>query len=772
MSGQADPSFSPADRFRALFDALVVPVFEQDASDVRREFDRLVAAGVEDLAAYYKTRHSEFLDLLRGIRIVAANRAIFNLFGVEDLENLKVAVAAGMAPPSVDVLVDNICAMVRSDSMSSLADVTVTLPSGRSVEVIATSVVVSGSESSWERIVVSFDDQTLAREADSARREREAIFRTGFDCAPVGIFQSSPSGHIVTVNARACEILGYRAEELIGLTWQELTHADDFAMSNELAKRFFSGEIDSVSVEKRYRRKDGSFVPISIAINAIREKCGAVRFFVAVIDDITSRQAAVSALAESEARYRALVDSAAVGVSVQEGDRQIYMNHALSEIFGYGPGDPVADIFANTTDLGNVAPWSRSAVKERQSRLAAGRPVPLSIEIDIMRKDGSVGTVEVTSTPFTVGDKAYRQAIFLDITQRKQAELALLESESRHRGLVENSIVAVAIIDPPNFVYANRAFRDLLGFESEEELFSRPLADYLNPCSVQSYEENLQHFWNREPLANNVVYEVVCRDGRVKTVEIGASYLEMGGRMLMQVVCVDRTQRVLAETALRASREQIRALAEYSQVVVEEERKAIAREIHDVLGQGLMAIKMDAAAIASGLRRDQKGLKATTDGLLRYIDEIVGVVQRVTAELRPGVLDDLGLGAALEWLGGDFARRSGLSCQVTVQPPDAVLGPTLSIALYRIAQEALTNVARHSGAKSVKVHLDAAASEVRMEILDDGIGIDPAKAEDFRSFGLIGMRERLIPFAGKVVVLRCDEGGTIVNVRVPVEAEG
>ena len=217
--------------------------------------------------------------------------------------------------------------------------------------------------------------------------------------------------------------------------------------------------------------------------------------------------------------------------------------------------------------------------------------------------------------------------------------------------------------------------------------------------------------------------------------------------------------------------DQLRELSAHVESVREDERTGIAREIHDVLGQALTALKMDLAWLA---RRTtgQEPLLEKLHAMSEATDEIIQQVRRISTELRPGVLDDLGLLAAIEWQAQEFEGRTGTLCTVESNLGDAKLPRDVSTAIFRIFQEALTNVARHAEARHVGVHLDLADNVLDLEVRDDGKGITPAQAGNPRSLGLLGIRERARRLGGRATVAAGTEGGTVVSVRVPRAGRG
>jgi signal transduction histidine kinase len=219
--------------------------------------------------------------------------------------------------------------------------------------------------------------------------------------------------------------------------------------------------------------------------------------------------------------------------------------------------------------------------------------------------------------------------------------------------------------------------------------------------------------------------------------------------------------------ALEESREQLQRLAAGLLLAREEERTTIAREIHDVLGQSLTALKMDAAWIGRRLAADTPEIGAKVTAMVSLIDDTVVTVRRIATDLRPGILDDLGLAAAVEWQADEFEHRTGIHCAVRSRVDDDGLSPQVSTAVFRIFQESLTNVARHSRASRVAVTLEHRDTDLVLEVHDDGIGIAAADSSHRRSIGLAGMRERAQLVGGGFSISGAAGAGTTVLVQIP-----
>jgi signal transduction histidine kinase len=236
------------------------------------------------------------------------------------------------------------------------------------------------------------------------------------------------------------------------------------------------------------------------------------------------------------------------------------------------------------------------------------------------------------------------------------------------------------------------------------------------------------------------------------------------------VINSDITQRKLGDESLVLQREQLRALAERLQWVREEDRKRVARDLHDQIGQILTAIKMDMTWVTRHLPESEDAVLARLKESIQLINDGVKAVRTICSGLRPGVLDDLGLAAAIEWQASEFASRNGIQCQVSVPPVDLHLDGDRATATFRIFQECMTNVIRHAQAKSVRVALVQEEENILLVVEDDGIGFSESELSNtLGSLGLLGMKERAQFCGGDVRISSLPGKGTKVTVRVPID---
>ena len=231
----------------------------------------------------------------------------------------------------------------------------------------------------------------------------------------------------------------------------------------------------------------------------------------------------------------------------------------------------------------------------------------------------------------------------------------------------------------------------------------------------------------------------------------------------------ERRERQRAEDKLRRSLDQLRALTTYLQYVREEERTRIAREVHDELGQALTGLKLDMSWLATKVARSAPPVQDKVKTMVGHIDETIQTVRRIATELRPGILDSLGLVAALEWQANEFTSRSGIQCQVTSTVDDSQLSQQIATVFFRIYQEALTNIIRHAAATEVDVRLAAdEAGGLVLTVKDNGRGISEEEIANTRSIGLVGMRERAMLIGGEITLQGAPGKGTTMTLRVPL----
>jgi PAS domain S-box-containing protein len=478
----------------------------------------------------------------------------------------------------------------------------------------------------------------------------------------------------------------------------------------------------------------------------------------------TEAVSATRSAREAHARLQSLADHIPNGWVYQimrdrDGNmRFLYGSAGIESLTGV----PVEEVLRHAAVLyGLVLEEDRAALDAAEEASARYLRV-FDIEVRQRRRDGQVRWMHISSTPRRLGDgSTLWDGIQLDITARKNAEARLRDYEKAVEGVSEQ----IAVIDRKyHYLIANQAFLDYRGLR-REQVVGHLVSEVLGQDAMAALTGKLDECFE----GRAVQYEWESAFPGLGRRDISASYYPIEGPAgvdRIAMVLEDITERKRAERDLQRSFEQLHALTAQLQSVREEERASLARELHDRLGQSLTAVKIDLAALKAMPGRDQQLQRI--DDLSGLVDETIHSVRRISTELRPGILDDLGLVAALEWGAEEFQARTGIECLVSAPAPDAAIDADSATALFRIFQETLTNVVRHAGASRVRAVLSEDAGHLTLEVRDNGRGIREDQLSAAGSLGILGMRERASLRGGDLIIAGDDQGGTTVRVRIPV----
>ncbi len=331
-----------------------------------------------------------------------------------------------------------------------------------------------------------------------------------------------------------------------------------------------------------------------------------------------------------------------------------------------------------------------------------------------------------------------------------------------YHAIVEQSLAGIYVLQDECFKYVNATFAGMLGY-TQEEMTGMGLAQSVPADFVSEVFDLYRRRISGDLSQARFITHGRHKSGHVVLIEVHGIRIDYHGRPAVVGVGVDVTERVRRDEELRRSRAELRELASHINTMREEQRTKFARELHDVLGGMLTSIKMDVTRIAR--RATTADLAEIADGLLDLTQETIDMVRKISEDLRPSVLDNLGLEAAIERELQEFSRRFNIDCRLKAAELKPRPSTQEQTTIYRIFQEALTNVARHANAGQVEVRLYTGEDGYRnMEILDDGVGIDPAV--DKGALGILGMTERALELGGTLEIARRSAGGTGLHLRV------
>jgi len=368
---------------------------------------------------------------------------------------------------------------------------------------------------------------------------------------------------------------------------------------------------------------------------------------------------------------------------------------------------------------------------------------------------------------YTESDKRVKK-LEKKAVEHKYSEEALRESDEKYKALIESSLMGIFIHQDGRYVYVNNRFAEIHGY-TPEELLGKNHFLLTHPNQRKTIKKRTLKRLKGEYVPRQYEVRRLRKDRENIWCETMTTRIQYEGRAAIMGSIIDISKRKKAEEKLKISGQRLRDLSAYLQSSREQERTSIAREVHDDLGQALTALKMDLFWLEKRLSKDQKPLIEKAKLMEKLLDMAIESIERIITALRPGILDDLGLAEAIEWQAGDFQSRTRVKCRVNLDLSDTVFEKEHSTAIFRIVQEALTNVARHANATMVSINLKEKAGELMLVVKDNEKGIPKKEISRPKSFGLMGIRERAHVLGGKAKIKATRNKGTTVTVIIPVE---
>ncbi len=629
-------------------------------------------------------------------------------------------------------------------------------------------------------------------------RESEEQFRATFEQATVGIGHTAPDGRWLMVNTKLCEIVGYSREEMLGSTFEETIHPEDLANDLAHARRLLDGETETYFTEKRYVRKDGSIVWVELTVSLKCAPSGEPGYFIVVIEDISERKRTEAALRQNEELYRTVVDQAAENIFLidVETKRILEANDTLHRSLGYTTEE------LRQLTLYDVVAHDRESVDRNIRRIMEGGRTFLG-ERKYQSKDGRLVNVEVSVNAISYKGREVMCIVAYDVTERKRTEgmlrqtldglLALyeaghilgssLDSEevgSRLLKIMQRiSSLTTAVISTPDEHGRLRVWR-AVGVEHlwERVRYTPEVQDTLKEV-LEAGEHRT--FRLTRPGEEGETLTGLCLPLRIRNRVIGLleaygpevllkeDTVEVLSGMTSQAASALENARLYGELAEREKR--LQELLGKTLEAQEEERRRVAFEVHDGLAQVAVAAHQRLQAFARRYPPDSEKGREDLDRILRLVRQTVEDSRRVIADLRPTALDDFGLSVALRQEVEEL-RDAGWRVEYEDKIGDQRLPTSAEVALFRIAQEAMTNARKHAQTRRLRLTLRSQEGTVDLEVRDWGRGFDSASLQNRNGpgerIGLSGMRERVGLLGGEFEVRSRPGEGTSVKARVPL----
>ena len=617
------------------------------------------------------------------------------------------------------------------------------------------------------RILVIGRDLTERKIAEAKRLKSERRYRLLFERNLAGVYRTTVSGKILECNEAAAKMLGYNSvAELLALNTDAL-YFDKAEREKYLKLLRVNNAL--TNYQSKLKRKDGSSLYLIENISLSNDLEIGEEVIEGIAIDITDNVKANEELQDSKNQFQSLVEniSGIYWVSDLLQMQTLYITPSYETIWG----GKCEDLYEDTLDfLKPVHPDDYQDVYDFYKSLNETRNA--SITFRIIRPDGAIRWIEsrVNVQENSKGEK-YSYGYAEDITERKTADEAIRQSEQKYKLMFKKNPMPMWMASALDmkFISANEAAIEFYGY-SNEEFLKMSTTDLL----AQTSENEMDNTSRIRTGSKNSMTHVVAhkkRNGDVVQVEIKEHKIEYKGKPAFLILANDVTEKLIAEQMMKQSNLELRELSSHLETIREEERTTISREIHDELGQQLTGLKMDASWLSRKIPQKETVLQEKITTMISLIEDTVKSVRRISSDLRPGILDDLGLIDALDWASVEFERRTGIECKFKPPVEEVSFEKNLSTGIFRVYQEALTNVARHAGASRIKTTFDKSSDNWILVIEDDGMGFDSSDVISKKTLGLVGMKERAKMFGGKLNIASKAGVGTVVRLEVPLKEE-
>jgi len=610
------------------------------------------------------------------------------------------------------------------------------------------------------------------RNTERAFRESEEKYRQLVDMLPEAIVVHR-NGEILYVNPSGIRLFGAEGVNFPGKPLLDFVHPDFHAKVLARIRKTATERTPAPIIEEKLLRLNGDAFDAEVTGTSIDYEGKPATM--ALIRDISeSRQAAI-ALAESESKFRMLAESTTVGIFLFR-EHFLYANPEFSEMCGYSQEQLLQ---MGIADL--LHPDSLNEVQRNWELRKQGDAAPGYCDIKFIAKGGEVRWGQLTTALITFEGLPTSVGSITDITDLKQAEHDIKESEQRLSRIITDAPIPVMVhAEDGEILMLSRKWTELTGYSHVDIPNIKTWIARAYDKDKQEAKRILKALYSQNSMEKDGEFTIRTADGDKRTWNFHSSSLGTlsDNRHFIVSMATDITIMRQREEAILSLSNENRRLAQQLLHVQEQERQDLARELHDALGQSLTLIKTELGRVISH-NWNRKELTGIIKTINEATDQVIATTRGMLQRLRPGMLDSVGLIGALSELAKKWEEQQGIACTFDSSGDLKKLNEDIQLALYRVAQESLTNIARHARARQVQVHChrrkpsgdgDNRRDAVTLIVTDDGVGL-PGKRKSQQELGLIGMRERAHAIGGKFNIESVPNKGVRITVTIPMENE-
>lgn len=696
--------------------------------------------------------------------IIEANDAFCRMLGYTQEEVIQLNIRDWDVLHSEDEVRENFNSLINKSMLIE------TVHRRKDGELINVEISASGVLMGNQKLVYSSSrDITERKKIEFELRDREALLNAVMKRLPVGVWITDKEGKIIFGNDFAQQILSASHYVQRGVTTERFGEQSDLrpecgksvAILERIASQAIKGCNIPIEEEIEIACPDGTHKTILNIANSYCRTDDDIIGSVIVSKDITRRKLTEQEkLHESDLRFRGTLEQAAVGIIHASLDGAFQQaNQKFCEIIGYSREELLQMSFREITFSADLA-----GDEDCLLQLLTGKISTFSREQRYVRKDQSLVWVNLTVSLLYKADEvpAYYIGVIEDIAERKHAEI--LAQQYGH--LLQSSFDEIYLFDAHNlrFLLTSEGAEKNLGYSSDELNQLTPL-DLKLSFDRESFEKRVAPLRSGERQSITFESNHQRKDGTIYLTEVRLQLMQADNPVFMAII-QDITERLQAVTELHQSRQLLRELIVQSEAMREDERKHIARELHDELGQILTALRMSTSLLRIEFGEHNAALREKINGLTELLDQSIQCTRNVVTHLRPAALD-MGIIPAVKWLLDDFIKLTGITCTLSVSEDEIQLNEALAVSAFRVVQESLTNVARYAEASKVEIFLTQDADNFSITVNDNGKGFDYMNISNHKSFGFLGMRERAIALGGVVNIYSAPQQGTQIFFVVP-----